>query len=606
MAIERMTKVFIVGPEGVQEAAMRLLQEAGVLHVEASSEAQAELERQSGALHAQANRLKLLAGSLKRYRDRETGVELTVPDEEVAPYVEERLEAMQLMEARVQALERLRDDLLPWGDFDPAQVRSLEQSGVHVDRFCMDEKAWREFEPPEGVYLEVVSAGRQICFYTLSVGAGADLHPAQALTWPELGLKEAEAEIEETSARMEACADELAAAAGRADAILDQAAARQDEASRAGHLAAIHREPLLFGLQGWTPESREEGLRERLAGSGLPLQVVTRPPLDEEEPPVSLKNSRFIEQIKPLLMLYGSPKYRELDPSAFFAPFMVLFFGICLGDAGYGILFYLIAEIMGRKWGGRNEQMTLVVRLCKSFAAAAVAVGVLTGSLFGIAFNERGWILLDYDVHAGDPMLLLYIALGLGLVHLSISYLMGLCLADRLHERMSILGTMFVLWGGSALVARGIWFHETALYTPLGYAGAGLLAAGVLLTLLFASDGRKWLPRLGLGLWNVYGLAGILGDLLSYARLFGLGLATSAIAGVMNELAGMVLRGAGPVAGGALAGIILLVGHGFNFALALLGSTIHSARLHFVEAFKSIFEGDGVEYRPFKMERSPK
>lgn len=254
--------------------------------------------------------------------------------------------------------------------------------------------------------------------------------------------------------------------------------------------------------------------------------------------------------------------------------------------------------------GGKNEQLDLVVKLCKSFSVAAIIVGILTGSIFGIAFENRSWILLDYDVNAGDPMLLLYISLGLGFVHLTISYLMGLSLAGYLYEKMSILGTTFVLWGGVALVARGIWFHETSLYTPLYYIGIGFLAGGVLLTLLFPNDGKKWLPRLGLGLWNVYGLVGILGDLLSYARLFGLGLATTAIASVMNELAGMVYNGAGPIIGGILAGIILLVGHGFNFALALLGSTVHSARLHFVEAFKSIFEGDGVEYKPFKKERS--
>ncbi len=604
MAIEKMTKIFIVGPAGNQEDTMRLLQEAGVLHIEPSSDAQDEFEKQSNTLLAQAKKLKQMVGALKRYRGREIALELTVPDEEVIPYVEERLAAVQEMEVRSQALKRLRDDLSLWGNFDLAQIRSLEESGVFINRFRMDEKKWQEFEPPEELYLEVVSSHKEMYFYTVSIENSPDIPQAQMLSWPELGLEEAEAELGEASAKIEACSDELAAASKRVDVIKEQAVANQNEASYAGHMAGLHQEPYLFGLQGWIPEVKESALREKLEGSGIPLQAVMRPPLDDEEPPVSLKNNWFVGRIAPLLGLYGSPKYRELDPSAYFAPFMVLFFGICLGDVGYGILFYIIATWMGKKWGGKNEQLDLVVKLCKSFSVAAIIVGILTGSIFGIAFENRSWILLDYDVNAGDPMLLLYISLGLGFVHLTISYLMGLSLAGYLYEKMSILGTTFVLWGGVALVARGIWFHETSLYTPLYYIGIGFLAGGVLLTLLFPNDGKKWLPRLGLGLWNVYGLVGILGDLLSYARLFGLGLATTAIASVMNELAGMVYNGAGPIIGGILAGIILLVGHGFNFALALLGSTVHSARLHFVEAFKSIFEGDGVEYKPFKKERS--
>jgi V/A-type H+/Na+-transporting ATPase subunit I len=120
---------------------------------------------------------------------------------------------------------------------------------------------------------------------------------------------------------------------------------------------------------------------------------------------------------------------------------------------------------------------------------------------------------------------------------------------------------------------------------------------------VFASDSKKIGTRLGLGLWNVYGLTGLVGDLLSYARLFGLGIATTAIASVMNDLAAMVYAAAGKLTGSAFAVMILVIGHAFNLLLSILGSTVHSARLHFVEAFKSFFKGGGIEYKPFKIER---
>lgn len=154
------------------------------------------------------------------------------------------------------------------------------------------------------------------------------------------------------------------------------------------------------------------------------------------------------------------------------------------------------------------------------------------------------------------------------------------------------------------LVVMNIWFSSPrdAAHEPLFYGGFAALGLGVMLTLVFATNHRNLLIRFGVGLWNVYGLTGLIGDLLSYARLFGLGIGTSAIATVMNELAAMVLGAAGPVIGLPLALIIIVLGHSFNLTLGILSGTIHSARLHFVEAFKSFFTGGGVEYKPFKIE----
>ena len=137
----------------------------------------------------------------------------------------------------------------------------------------------------------------------------------------------------------------------------------------------------------------------------------------------------------------------------------------------------------------------------------------------------------------------------------------------------------------------------------LYYRRAGLSCVRSTSHIPFASNSKILVTRLGLGLWSMYGLTGLVGDLLSYARLFGLGIATTAIASVMNDLAGMVHEAAGPVIGAILGVLILVLGHTFNLLLSILGSTVHSARLHFVEAFKSFFQGGGIEYKPFKVER---
>jgi V/A-type H+-transporting ATPase subunit I len=191
-------------------------------------------------------------------------------------------------------------------------------------------------------------------------------------------------------------------------------------------MGTLYAEEHLFGLQGWVPVRISQELVRGVRNQHIPLQVEVREPLPEEEPPILYENNGFIQRIEPLLRLYGNPKYRDIDPSYFFAPFMILFFGICYGDAGYGIVMYLAAHAMGKKWGEKMESLPTIVKLCKAFALSAIFIGIITGSIFGYNFDERSWILLDVAPGIGDPMLFFYLTLGLGVLHLSFSYLIGM------------------------------------------------------------------------------------------------------------------------------------------------------------------------------------
>ena len=469
----------------------------------------------------------------------------------------------------------------------------------------MEARKWEGFSPPEGCYLQVVAEKQGVLFFTLSVGNPPEIPHASPLPWPEMGLKATEDELRRLTEKAEGLRAELAGLAGRVDVLRKQMTAALNEATYSGHMATLHQEPYLFGLQGWIPADQAEAFRKKVETCRLPLHIEMREALADELPPVLLKNNWFVRRIEPLLKLYGIPHYRELDPSTFFAPFMILFFGICLGDAGYGVIFYLVSLWIEKKLGPKIEGLPLVMKLCKAFAVATIIVGIVTGSVFGYNFENREWILIDLAVGVGDPMILFYGALGLGVLQLSISYLLGAAQAPSWQLKFQKFGLLGVLWGGVLLVSKNIWFSDPAslLNLPFYYGGIGCLSVGILLTLLFASDHRNWGVRIGLGLWNLYGLTGLIGDLLSYARLFGLGIATGAIAAVMNQLAGMVVAGAGPVVGTPLAILVIIFGHTFNLLLGILGSTVHSARLHFVEAFKSFFEGGGTLYKPFRIER---
>jgi V/A-type H+/Na+-transporting ATPase subunit I len=605
LAIAKMTRVFMVGASVHRDETMRFLQRAGVVHLEPVVPLTGDFEKQASAALLRLRRIGQIEQAVGHYRGCQERIPADCPDEGLVALAEETLSSLQEIRNRRQALERLSSDLAPWGDFDLDQIRILEENGVYVRRWRMERKKIADLNIPDPVFVEIVTEKQGLLFYTIALAGPAEIPGASPLPWPEISLSDCVKEIERLSGEEKTLVGRLAGIALRSDVLKAQVTSALNEARYLENMGTLHAEEYLFGLQGWVPAGIAAELLKQVEEQRLPLQVEVREPLSGEEPPILYENNWFIRRIEPLLKLYGNPKYRNLDPSYFFAPFMILFFGVCYGDAGYGVIMYLAAHAMGKKWGEKVEGMPMVVKLCKAFAVSTIFVGIVTGSIFGLNFDNREWILLDVAVGVGDPMLFFYIALGLGVLHLSFSYLMGMMQAGSWPQRFPKLGLLCVLWGGVFLVSRNIWFSvpAAALNQPLTWVGFGALVLGVLLTLLFSSDHKNWGIRLGLGLWSIYGLTGLIGDLLSYARLFGLGIATSAIASVMNQLAGMVLGAAGPFFGIPLAVIIVILGHTFNLALGILGSTVHSARLHFVEAFKSFFEGGGVEYKPFKIER---
>jgi V/A-type H+/Na+-transporting ATPase subunit I len=605
LAIAKMMRVYMVGASAHRDETMRFLQRAGVVHLEPVVPLAGDHEKQASSALLRLRRLGQIEQSVCRYRNPKASTPADCPDEGLADKAEALLTSLQEIRNRRQAMERLEVDLAPWGDFDPDRIRLLEENGVYVRRWRMERKKAADLTVPEGVFAEVVSEKQGLLFYTITMGEAVDVPGSSPMPLPEMRLADVRREIGRLILEEKNLAACLSGIAFRSDVLKAQVTGALNDARYLETIGTLHAEEYLFGLQGWVPAKIAANLLKQVEEQRFPLRVEVREPLPEEEPPILYENNWFIRRIEPLQKLYGNPKYRDIDPSYFFAPFMILFFGICYGDAGYGIVMYLAAHAMGKKWGEKVEGMPLVVKLCKAFAISTIFVGIITGSIFGLNFDNREWILIDVAVGVGDPMLFFYIALGLGVIHLSFSYLLGMMQAGSWGQCMPKVGLLCVLWGGVFLVSRNIWFSEptAALNGLLTWGGFGTLGLGLLLTLFFSSDHKNWGIRLGLGLWSIYGLTGLIGDVLSYARLFGLGIATSAIASVMNQLAGMALSATGPILGIPLALIILILGHIFNLALGILGSTVHSARLHFVEAFKSFFEGGGVEYKPFKIER---
>jgi V/A-type H+-transporting ATPase subunit I len=365
-------------------------------------------------------------------------------------------------------------------------------------------------------------------------------------------------------------------------------------------------------LTGWIPTAQKKKLRQYLEKFSGDLYWREVEPDEGEEPPALLRNGAAAP-LEAVTALYGMPGNKDLDPSPFMAPFFIVFYGLCLSDAGYGLLLLLFAGFLLARFftnlTGFGKRLLVLNIYC---GLATIVVGFLTGSVFGLDFNILPWPAVKnffLSVKIIDPMDNPLPLLGLSVALGAAQMLTGLFLRWILDIRQKGFGAAFL--------ASGCWF--VFLLAIFGWAVLSLLPAGwlrpsvaalltdILKYILIGGAGfmvltqgqhqKNPLMKLGSGLLSLYRLSGYLGDILSYTRLFALGLVTAVMALVINYLA--ALTGGIPIIGVGVMIAILILGHGLDFLINMLGSFVHSARLQYVEYFSKFFEGGGRFFRPF-------
>lgn len=314
-----------------------------------------------------------------------------------------------------------------------------------------------------------------------------------------------------------------------------------------------------------------------------------------QNPPIQLKNNFFARLFEPIGSLYMLPKYGELDMTPYFAPFFMIFFGMCFGDLGYGLLFLLVVTVF---WKKIPEKFRGYAWLIIFLSISTIFFGAITGNFCGLELAKQPMFakFAPYFIPNND---MFNVAIGLGAVQI----FFGLIL--RIFNRakkgggavygLSALGwVLLIAFSGVAYLEPVPWFGFTTVpfYCALGVAGV--------LIFLLNSPGKNPFINIGAGLYNCYEMAtGVVGDLVSYVRLFAIGLTGAIIAQVFNALS-VGLSGDIPVVSVIIMIIILLVGHAINLFVSVLGAFVHPVRLTFVEFFKNAeFEGGGRPFIPF-------
>lgn len=361
-------------------------------------------------------------------------------------------------------------------------------------------------------------------------------------------------------------------------------------------------------LRFWTPSDKINAIEKSLEPYAKLIDIFEEDPSPDDDPPTILNNPGWATPFSPLTKLYGMPSYSGIDPTVLMAPFFFLFFGMCLGDGGYGLVmaaFFLYALVRFKMTGEKKKFFVLLLL----GSISTIAVGAVTGSWLGDMIDAFGIFsfirpLKDSVVllrPMSDPITFLGISLALGVVQILFGIMIAMWDAFRKGDMVAALGDQggwFVLivgvlvWGASSFGIGGL---ATSII------GRSLIAAGAFtLILTQGRDKPGFVRKAVFGVLSLYNVTSYLGDVLSYSRLLALGLATSAIAMIVNTLTGLV--SGIPYVGWLLAALIFFGGHLFSVVVNVLGAFIHSLRLQYVEFFSKFYSGGGRIFSPLKFE----
>jgi len=355
----------------------------------------------------------------------------------------------------------------------------------------------------------------------------------------------------------------------------------------------------VFLIRGWLPERNALGVKKFLESKFI-VSIDIEEPGEDEEFPVLLENRGISETGEPVIRMYSLPSSREIDPNAVMAPFFIIFFGLMFSDGGYGLILALLSGIV--LWRFKlEEDMRKFMKLMFFCGLSTMFWGLMFGGWFGISSLVKYAVWFDM---VGEPERMLSWSLLFGVIHIYAGY--ALKAANLIREKKYLdalfdVGFVYVFYTGAVFTLLPyVPAVDPDKAAPLVNAGKYLLVAGgILLVLTQGRDRKNIIGKLTGGLSSIYNVISFLSDILSYSRLLALGLATSIIASIINELSLMFDM---PIVIKIIASAaILLAGHVINFGINALGAYVHSCRLQYLEFFGKFYTGGGEAFSPLKI-----
>jgi V/A-type H+-transporting ATPase subunit I len=575
------------------------LQDMGMVDIEKHTKALSEEER---SLMNEINRYSQTLKDLKIRASQLDQVPQGSPLDSDAVIVEfdNLIKEKEQVDNSLRKAQKDLNDVRPWGSFSIDLLNKINNSGLKIRFFVTNEKAFNESTLGDFTIEVINNEAGQIYFVWIQENSEAtlpfDAVEVKAPTYSASG-KEAEiASLKGHSHEIDNRLDELTYYIPQLEATKDELVNKL-EINSVTLSADKQADEKVYVLQGWVPVPKNKEFVQFLEQESIIF--VSEKAKREDNAPILLKNNKFARLFEPIGSLFTNPTYGELDLTPLFAPFFMMFFGFCLGDAGYGLVMLLGASLYKFK---AKKEFRPILSLVQWLSLSTVIFGIITGTFFGIELVKVTIpFVAKFKSMFLDQNQLFALALIIGAIQIVFGMFVKAANQIRLwgwQYAISTFGWLLLIIGSAAfyglsqLEEFNVEFMGLAHKITLGIAAIGIL--------FFNSPGKNPFVNFGLGLWDSYNMVtGLFGDILSYIRLFALGLSSAILGNVFNSLAFGMAPDI-PVVGAIVTIIILVAGHSINLFMAALGSLVHPMRLTFVEFYKNAgFVGGGKTYQPF-------
>jgi len=387
------------------------------------------------------------------------------------------------------------------------------------------------------------------------------------------------------------------------------------EGQRLAVLARASEAKYVTLVEGWMPEDSVEAAIFELKKNVDYVFIDTREPEPSEEPPTKQRNPIPLKPFQLIVGLFGTPGYREWDPTPIIAFSFAAFFGLMIADVFYAIGLILLGRfVTTRFFGSKSEGVRMLQKVTYISGGVGIAMGVLSGSYLGNIYTFFGFENMALSARVQqvmmDPLIFIVVSLAIGFIHVNIGHVIALLKGIKDRNKGAIINKvgLFLFQLGIPFILRAMLNTSLPGIPPQLYQiSMHLIIAGLAMIAIGAV-----VERGGMGIiLGMFDITGLLGDVMSYARIAGVGLATYYLAVVFNMLAPLFgelipLSGtAGVIVGGGVTIMILVMGHALNLILSAITGFIHSLRLCFVEFLFKFYEGWGRSYSPFILRKRP-
>ena len=605
--ITKMKKLTFLVYHKEYEEFLNSLRELGVVHI---------VEKQQGAadnteLQENIRLFNRLAATLKLLQNQKHEKNAVIATEGGTAtrgmQVLDEVDALQTehgkLSQQLQSYAKEKEVLEVWGNFEPTGIQKLKDAGYIIGFYSCSEGNYKEEWETEYNAMIVNRISSKVFFVTVTkAGQEVDLDVEQ-VKLPAYSLSRLEALYDTTEQAIEGNEKKLVALS-ETDIPSLKAALKELQSQIEFSKVVLSSEQTagdkLMLIEGWAPAYSKVEIEVYLNDAHVYYEITD--PMPGDNVPIRLNNKGFFAWFEPICKLYMLPKYNELDLTPFFAPFFMVFFGLCLGDSGYGLFLFLGATAYRLLAKKVTPSMKSIISLIQVLSASTFFCGLLTGTFFGANIYDLDWPIVQRLKHAvlmdNNDMFRLSLILGV------IQILFGMVLKAvnqtiqfGFKYAIATIGWIILL----VSTAVSALFASSELLSMGGTAYKVVLCISGAMIFLFNTPGKNIFMNIGLGLWDSYNMVtGLLGDVLSYVRLFALGLSGGILAGVFNSLA-VGMSPDNVIAGPIVMVLIFVIGHAINMFMNVLGAMVHPMRLTFVEFFKnSGYEGGGKEYKPFK------